>query len=71
MYDKEHISYANATDFLNEKYGLDMSRQTTCNCNDKKSDEYLSKKDEQIEEKLKEKKIILKIQVIMGMMKHF
>ena len=29
LYDKEHISYANATNFLNEKYGLDMSRQTT------------------------------------------
>ena len=34
-----------------------MSRQTTYNCNDKESDEYLSKKDEIIEEKLKEKNI--------------
>lgn len=57
LYDKEHISYANSTDFINEKYNLDMSRQTTFNCNDKESDEYLSKKDEVIEEKLKENDI--------------
>ena len=57
LYDKEHISYANATDFINEKYNLNMSRQTTYNSNINESDEYLSKKDELIEEKLKEKDI--------------
>lgn len=56
LYDKEHISYANTTDFLNEKYALNMSRQTTYNCNEK-SDEYQSKKDELIQEKINEKNI--------------
>ena len=57
LFNKEHISYENATNFLNEKYDLNISRQTTFYCNDKNSKEYLSKKDKIIEEKLKEKNI--------------
>ena len=57
LYDKEHISYANATDFINEKYGLNMSRQTTYYYNDTKSDDYLTQKEEIVEKKLKEENI--------------
>lgn len=57
LYSKEHISYAHTTDFLNEQYGMTMSRQTIYNYNDKDSDEYLSKKEEIIKDKLKEEHI--------------
>ena len=57
LYSKEHISYANATKFLNEAYGLNLSRQSTYNFNDKESEEYISKKEDKIQEKLNEKNI--------------
>ena len=57
LFDKEHISYANATNFINEKYGLNMPRQTTYYYNDTQSDDYLTKKEEIVEEKLKERNI--------------
>ena len=44
LYSKEHISYTNATKFLNEAYDLSLSRQTIYNFNDKESDEYITKK---------------------------
>ena len=34
LYAKEHISYAHSRDFLNEKYGLDLTRQSVFNFND-------------------------------------
>lgn len=57
LYSKEHISYQNATKFLNEAYDLSLSRQTTYNFNDKESEEYIAKKEEKIQEKLIEKNI--------------
>lgn len=57
LYSKEHISYQNATKFLNEAYDLSLSRQTTYNFNDKELEEYISKKEEKIQEKLNEKNI--------------
>lgn len=57
LYDKEHIAYANSADFINEKYNLNISRQTTYNYHNEKSDEYYSKKEELIQEKLEEKNI--------------
>ena len=56
LYSKEHISYANATRFLNETYNLSLSRQSTYNFNDKESEKYIAKKEEKIQEKLNEKK---------------
>ena len=58
LYSKEHISYANATKFLNEAYDLSLSRQTIYNFNDKESDEYITKKmEEKIQEELNERNI--------------
>lgn len=57
LYSKEHISYDNATKFINEKYGLNLSRQTIYNYNDKYSDNYLAQKEKIIQEKLKDKNI--------------
>ena len=57
LYSKEHISYANATRFLNETYNLSLSRQSTYNFNDKESEKYIAKKEEKIQEKLNEKNI--------------
>ena len=57
IYSKEHISYANSSNFINEQYDLNIPRQTTYNFNDKYSDSYLAEKEELIEEKLKEENI--------------
>ena len=57
LYSKEHISYANATRFLNETYNLSLSRQSIYNFNDKESEKYIAKKEEKIQEKLNEKNI--------------
>ena len=57
LYSKEHISYANSNNFINEQYDLNISRQSIYNFNDKYSDSYLTEKEELIEEKLKEKNI--------------
>ena len=57
LYSKEHISYQNATKFLNEAYGLSLSRQSTYNFNDNESEQYITKKEDKIQEKLNEKNI--------------
>ena len=57
LYAKEHISYAHSRDFLNEKYGLDLTRQSVFNFNDKESDEYLTEREDKIQEKIKDKNI--------------
>ena len=57
LYSNEHISYANATKFINDQHDLNMSRQTTYNYNDTESDEHLTQKETIIEEKLKENNI--------------
>ena len=57
LYDKEHISYENVKNFINEKNNLNISRQTIYTYNDKFSDAYLSNKEEKIQEKLEEKNI--------------
>lgn len=59
LYSKEHVAYSNATKFINEKYDLNMSRQTVYNYNDTESDEYLTQKETIIEEKLEENNIEL------------
>lgn len=53
LYSKEHISYANATRFLNETYNLSLSRQSTYNFNDKESEKYIAKKEEKNTRKVK------------------
>ena len=57
LYSKEHISYANATRFINEAYDLSLTRQSIYNFNDKESEKYIAKKEEKIQEKLNEKNI--------------
>lgn len=57
LYAKEHISYNNATNFINEKYELNITRQTVFYYNDNESDEYLTQKEKIIEEKLEEQDI--------------
>ena len=59
LYSKEHVAYSNATKFINEKYDLNMSRQTVYNYNDTEFDEYLTQKETIIEEKLEENNIEL------------
>ena len=44
LYSKEHISYANATKFINEAYDLSLTRQSIYNFNDKESEKYIAKK---------------------------
>ena len=57
LYSNEHVSYANATKFINEKYDLNMSRQITYNYNDTESEDYLTQKENIIEDELKERNI--------------
>ena len=45
--------------FINEKYDLNMSKQTVYNYNDTEFDEYLTQKETLIEEKLEENNIEL------------
>ena len=59
LYSKEHIAYSNAAKFINEKYDLNMSRQTVYNYNDTESEKYLTQKETIIEEKLEENNIEL------------
>ena len=59
IYSNEHISYANATKFINEDQGLNISKQSIYNYNTDKTDDYLLKKEKIIEEKLEEKDIEL------------
>ena len=56
IYSNEHISYANTSNFINDNYDLNIPRQTAFNFN-KKTDDLLTKKEEIIEEKIKEKNI--------------
>ena len=59
IYSNEHISYANATKFINEDQGLNISKQSIYNYNVDKTDDYLLEKEKIIEEKLEEKDIDL------------
>ena len=59
IYSNDHISYANATKFINEDQGLNISKQSIYNYNTDKTDDYLLKKEKIIEEKLEEKDIEL------------
>ena len=59
IYSNEHISYANATKFINENQGLNISKQSIYNYNADKTDDYLLEKEKIIEEKLEEKNIDL------------
>lgn len=59
IYSNEHISYANATKFINEDQGLNISKQSIYNYNNDKTDDYLLEKEKIIEEKLKQKDIDL------------
>ena len=59
IYSNEHISYANATKFINENQGLNISKQSIYNYNNDKTDDYLLEKEKIIEEKLEEKDIDL------------
>ena len=59
IYSNEHISYANATKFINEDQGLNISKQSIYNYNNDKTDDYLLEKEKIIEEKLEEKDIDL------------
>ena len=56
IYSNEHISYANTSNLINDNYAFNISRQSTFNFN-KKTDDLLTKKEEIIEEKIKEKNI--------------
>lgn len=44
IYSNEHISYANATKFINENQGLNISKQSIYNYNADKTDDYLLEK---------------------------
>ena len=57
LYSKEHISHANCSDFLNEKYGFSLIRQSVFNFNNEKSEEYLTQKENKIQQKIKNKNI--------------
>ena len=59
IYSNEHISYANATKFINDDQGLNISKQSIYNYNADKTDDYLLEKEKIIEEKLEEKDIDL------------
>ena len=59
IYSNKHISYANATKFINENQGLNISKQSIYNYNADKTDDYLLEKEKIIEEKLEEKNIDL------------
>ena len=57
IYSNEHISYANASNFINDNCTLNISRQTTYNYNSNETDTYLLEKENVIEEKIEEKNI--------------
>ena len=59
IYSNEHISYANATKFINDDQGLNISKQSIYNYNTDKTDDYLFEKEKIIEKKLEEKNIDL------------
>ena len=59
IYSNEHISYANATKFINDDQGLNISKQSIYNYNADKTDDYLLEKEKIIEKKLEEKNIDL------------
>ena len=57
IYSNEHISYDNATKFINEDQGLNISKQSIYNYNMDKTDDYLLEKEKIIEKKHEEKNI--------------
>ena len=57
LYSNEYISYANASNFINDNYTLNISKQTTYNYNSKETNSYLLEKEKAIEEKIEEKDI--------------
>lgn len=65
----EHISYEKIQDFINEVNGTTISRQSVYNHKVAECEEYISLKEEKINEKLKEKGIEPTDST--DMMKHF
>ena len=57
MCSKEHISYEKVAEMINDKYNLDITRQNVFYAHKKKSDNYLSAKEDKIKERLQEKNI--------------
>ena len=60
LYSNEHISYANATKFINDNQSLNISRQSVFDYNCNKTDDCLSQKEKIIDEKIKEKNDFVK-----------
>ena len=57
MSSKEHISYGKVAELINDKYDLNITRQSVFYAHKQGANEYLSKKEDKIKEKLKEKNI--------------
>ena len=53
---KEHIPYSSMAKFINEKYGINMSRQNVYLYNDKESDDYLTQKEKNNRRKVRREK---------------
>ena len=69
IYSNEHISYANATKFINENQGLNISKQSIYNYNNDKRMIIYWKRKKSLKRNLKKK--ILIYQDFQDMMKHF
>ena len=57
IYSNEHMSYANTSKFINDYYSLNISRQSVYLYNDSKTDDYFTKKEKEIQNRLEEENI--------------